>query len=119
MPKNVATFDGTSIGELLTKLGTLGYEAICPDSGRAHGFTSKGEGPISLSSAEVPAFFAEGNGVVLWRGSLDSVYISLIKGKLRLNLDGLSALEQQQLFSSMQLVGLIFSIAHEDSAYET
>jgi hypothetical protein len=118
MTKNVATVNKLNASELIGQLELLGYALAHPETGKAHGFTSDGFGPVFITATNAQEFLVEGNGVLLWRSSSDSVYMSLIAGKPRICLDGLSSDQEQALCAALTWLGLDFSVAHEDSTYE-
>jgi hypothetical protein len=118
MTKNVASFKKLTTSELIDKLGLLGYSLAHPETGKAHGFTSGGDGPVFFTTDKTQGFLVEGNGVRLWRNPSDSLYLSLIAGIPRICLDGLSCGEEQALCTALTSLGIDFWLAHEDSAYE-
>ena len=118
MSKNIATAIELTPLELLAELGRLGYQLESPESHRAVGFSSDGGGPTSLEASEVPSFLVEGNGVLVWRGAAESLYISVALGRPRIVLDGLDESEEAKLLHSLSELGINYSVAHEDVAYE-
>jgi len=118
MTKNVATVNKLTVNELIDKLGLLGYALAHPETGKAHGFTSDGDGPAFFTTDKTQEFLVDGNGVLLWRNPSDSLYLSLIAGTPKIFLDGLSSAEEQALCAALGSLGIDFSLAHQDSAYE-
>ena len=117
MTKNVATVEGLTLAALIERLCQAGYQMSCPDTGRVHGFTSAGQ-LTYLTSQEVAGFLVEGNGVLLWDKPTESLYVSQIATKPRISCDGLTVEQEQSLQRLLTSHGIIYSIAHEDFAYE-
>lgn len=117
MTKNVATVEGLTLTALIERLCQVGYQLSCPDTGRVHGFTSAGQ-PSYLTSQEVADFLVEGNGVLLWGKPNESLYVSQIATKPRISCDGLTVQQEQVLQKLLTSQGIIYSLAHEDAAYE-
>ncbi len=113
MTKNVAIVEAINFDELISKLRQLGFRLECPDTGFAHGFTSEGDGPMHLAPRDVASFPVEGSGVLFWRGSSDSVYVSVIAGKPRVHFDGFTPAQERSMCDSLRQVGVEFSIAFD------
>ena len=111
MTKNVAIVEATNFDELISQLRQLGFGLECPDTGFAHGFTSEGDGPMHFATQDVASFLVEGSGVLFWRGSSDSVYVSVIAGKPRVHFDGFTPTEEKAMCDSLRLVGVEFLVA--------
>ena len=117
MTKNVATVEDLSTIAFMEQLEHLGYGLKHPDFEYAVGFTSEGD-PIHLSPHDVPDFLIDNNGVVLWRGDSESLYLAVVLGKPRVFFDGLSKAEEANFCSSLSAIGVRFSVGHQDSAFE-
>lgn len=113
MAKNVAIIEAANVDELISQLCKVGFQLECPDSGFAHGFTSKGDGPLPLVPRDVPAFLVEGSGVLLWRGSTESVYVSVVGEKPRVHFNGFTPTEEKALCDSLLQIGVRFSVAFD------
>lgn len=118
MTKDIATVDGLSPTELTAKLEQLGFVLECPDTGSAVGFSSDGDGPLHLAIHGATDFLKEGNGILLWRGTAESFYLSMFAGRPRMHFDGFTSAEQEALCKELVDIGISFFVAHEDSAYE-
>ena len=116
MTKNIATFEALTACGLISQLQLLGFGLQCPDTGCAIGFSSDGEGPLHLAADEVENFLVDGNGVLLWRGASESLYMSFFAGKPRIFFDGFTAVEEEAFCKALSESGVRFSVAHEDEA---
>jgi hypothetical protein len=117
MTKNVAVFESAGLRAVLTMLHEVGFELRNPHLGHISGWNSDGE-EVKLDSYEAAyEFIGPGTGIVMWRGTGDSLFLGFLKRAPYISFDGFTASEERDLVEQLSQHGMQFSILHEDAAY--
>ena len=115
MTRNIATFRGIAIDDLLRAFAVLGFDPRNPDTGETLKHTGFEE-PAPIAPEEVGAFLASGGGgIVFWRGPYDCFFLSTSDGgRTSLFFDGFTVEQEARLCAEMREEGLVFTVAHEE-----